>query len=164
MARWRLVVLTALTAIAFAACGGSIQGAGQQAPATTVAAAPSATPRIAPYPDVVMPESLRGTWIANVQRPGPSNGIWRLRVSEHGMELKNPAAGSDEDFFWVMTDRIDGTSFHIAHDADCPELTFSWKVTGDELVMTTSRPQPTTTDDLCGDPVVTLTTPFKRDS
>src|SRR5262245_52130313 len=89
--RSRLTVLAAAFAVVLAACGSATSGgAGQQAPAATVAAA---TPIVGPYPSVVMPERLRGTWYANVQRPGPSNGIWRLRISEHAMQLKNPAGG-----------------------------------------------------------------------
>ena len=80
------------------------------------------------------------------------------------MELKNPGSASDSDYFWLPADRIDGTSFHLAQDSGCPEITYQYTVTGSQLVMTTTRPQPTTTNDTCGDPVVILTTPWKRDS
>jgi hypothetical protein len=156
-----LATTAAILGLAVAACGGTAGGVGQQAPAATVA--PSAA-IVGPYPDVVMPEPLRGTWIANVQRPGPSTGLWRLRISEHAMELKNPGSASDTDFFWVMTDKIDGSSFHVASDDGCPAVSYAYTITGDELVMTTTRAQPSTTDDTCGDPVVIFTTPFKRDS
>jgi hypothetical protein len=158
MNRVRLGVLVSVLGIALAACSGTTTGGGQQAAAGTVAPSSAAVP----YPNVVMPEALRGTWIANVQRPGPSSGNWRLRIGDHLMELKNPESADDSGYFWVWTDRIDGTSFHIAADGGCPDLSFSYTLTGGQLVMTTNRPQPTTTDDTCGDPVVILTTPWTR--
>ena len=167
MNRARLGVLVSILGVLIAACSGSTTGAGQQGAAATVApipAAPSAPADFVAYPGVVMPEALRGVWVANVQRPGPSTGIWRLRITEHVMWLKNPGSASDADYFETHTDRIDDRSFHQLADGDCPEITYQYTVTGDQLIMTTTRPQPTSTDDLCGDGVVIMTTPFKRDA
>jgi hypothetical protein len=152
---FRRLAIGATIAIALAACSGSPGGAGQQAAATVVPV--SSAPAAVPFPSVVMPEQLRGTWIANVQRPGPSSGIWRLRISEHLMELKNPGVASDADYFWLWTDRIDGSSFHMASDADCSTADYTWAISGGQLLMTTSN-------DACGDRKVILTTPFKLDS
>ena len=146
----------AILALVLGACSASTtSGTGQQAPAATVAPA-STGPTTVPFPGVSMPSELLGVWTANVQREGPTSGIWRLRVTDHLMELKNPQGASDADYFWLWTDRIDGTSFHEAADADCSQATYQWAITAGQLVMTTA-------DDTCGDRKVILTTPFKRD-
>jgi len=166
----RMAVLVSVLGVLIAACSGSTTGTAQQgAAATAMTAAPIPAATSAPadfvaYPGVVMPEALRGVWIANVQRPGPSSGLWRLRITEHVMWLKNPVSASDADYFVTHTDRIDDKSFHQRAADDCPEITYQYTVTGDQLILTTTRPQPTSTDDVCGDGVVIMTTPFKRDS
>ena len=161
MIRTRLIAFAMVVGVALAACGSATSGSGQQAPASLQVPA-SAVPTTLPFPSVVMPKELLGVWIANVQKPGPSNGIWRLRITEHLMELKNPAAASDADYFWLWTDRIDGTSFHMAADSDCKGATYTWAIQGGQLLMTTA--DDARTSDPCGDRTVTLTTPFKRDS
>jgi len=153
---FRRLAIGAAIAIALAACNGSPGGVGQQAAAGTPAPV-SSVPAAVPFPSVVMPKELLGVWTANVQRPGPSSGVWRLRVSEHLMELKNPGGASDADYFWLWTDRIDGSSFHMASDADCGTADYTWAISGGQLLMTTSN-------DACGDRKVILTTPFKLDS
>jgi len=159
MHRHRVLVLIAVVGLILAACGGSTQGVAQQGAAATVAA-PSTAATTLPFPDVVMPKDLLGVWTANVQRPGPSNGLWRIRITEHLMELKNPAAASDSDYFWLWTDRIDDRTFHMAADADCPAATYTWSVQASQLVMTTTDDN--STNDPCSDRMVTLPTPFTR--
>jgi hypothetical protein len=152
----------AILALVLGACSGSTtSGTGQQAPAATVAPA-STGPTTVPFPGVVMPKELLGTWIADVRQPGPSTGLWRLRVTEHLMELKNPAAASDADYFWLWTDKIDGKTFHMAADADCPAATYSWALQAGQLVMTST--DDTSKNTPCSDRHVVLTTPFKLDS
>jgi hypothetical protein len=160
----RLLVFGAIVAIALGACSGMPGGAGQQGAAASqhraaASVAPaSAVPTTLPFPNVVMPAELRGVWAARIQGAnGPAEGIWRLRVTEHLMELKNPHDATDDGYFWLWTDRIDGTSFHMASDADCQPATYTWALTGTQLTLTTA-------DDACGDRKIVLTTPWHRDS
>jgi hypothetical protein len=153
----RAVAFGAIVAIALGACSGTSAGAGQQGAAASVAPA-SAVPTTVPYPDVAMPAALRGIWTARIQGGnGPAEGIWRLRVTEHLMELKNPHEATDAGYFSLSADRIDGTSFHLASDADCGTADYTWAVSGSQLVMSTAN-------DTCGDRKTVLTTPFKLDS
>jgi hypothetical protein len=152
-------------AIQVAGCNGSPlavaqEGAASVAPTTVAPTGPATVPPIAPFPSVVMPDQLRGLWTADVQRRGPTNGAWSLGISEHGMELKNPIAATDDDYFWLSVDRIDDRSFHLAADEDCGPATYAWAIEAGQLAMTTT--DDAVTDDGCGDRRVTLTTPFTR--
>src|SRR5262245_6575300 len=105
-----------LVASILAGCGASA-GPGQQAAAAT--AAPTATPLPPEAENAPIPEAFRGVWTTDLRTGGQSHGAWRLRITEHEMELLNPVAKSDSDYFPLHSvfATQEGVSFDA--DADC---------------------------------------------
>jgi hypothetical protein len=148
-----LVPTVALAALLVAGCGSASTGPGQQAAAATATPAPTALP-----PDAPIPEAFRGTWTSDLSSGGQSHGVWRLRIGADEMELLNPVAKSEAEYFplHARAATLEGVSFYA--DADCQPASYRWNVASDELTLTVVGTDP------CSDRWDTLaTSPWHRE-
>jgi hypothetical protein len=140
------VALATLATFALAGCGAGAGAQGQQAPAATVAPSPTAIP-----PDVPIPAAFIGTWKADRSTGTQSHGTWTLRITSDDMELLNPIATSDADFFTLHPRGATPTDISFYADPDCLGASYHWRVDGDALTFTSDHA------DSCIDRYSTLT-------
>ena len=137
----RLLVPALLLALTLAAgCDAGPSRPGQQAAAAT--ATPSATEL---PPDGPVPEAYRGLWESNLVTGGQSHGTWKLRIGEDELELLNPIAKSEAEYFPLHARAAteEGISFYA--DPDCQGASYQWSLEGEELTFTVVDRDP------CGD-------------
>jgi len=125
----RAAALLLLSGALVAGCGpGSGLGAGQQAAAATAVPSPTELPSDGPIPDAFL-----GTWTAVRSSGTQSHGTWTLKITRDDMQLLNPIATSDADFFSLnpraATD--EGVSFY--DDPDCLGASYTWSLAGEAL-------------------------------
>jgi hypothetical protein len=123
-----LVPALLLAASMLAACDASAGREGQQAAAAT--ATPSAT---ALPPDAPIPEAFRGMWTSSLASGGQSHGTWKLSITEREMELLNPVATSDAEWFPLHAGAATQEGVSFRGDQDCLGVSYRWALAGDEL-------------------------------
>lgn len=141
-------------------CGSAATVPGQQAAAGTVAPTntpaptaavtnlPSATPA---EPKSPIPETFRGVWTSNLAAGGQSHGGWKLRITADDMELLNPRAASDADYFSIHPEGATPQGVSFADDPDCSGASYHWSLAGDALTLAAVGTDP------CSDRFDTLT-------
>ena len=145
-ARLLAPTLLILATTVFAGCGSETPRLGQQAAVAT------ATPAATPLPsDAPIPEAFRGVWTTQLDAGGQSHGGWKLRITENDMELLNPVASSEADYFPLHARAAtqEGVSFY--DDPDCLGTSYRWTLEGDDLTLAVVDRDP------CGDRWDTLT-------
>jgi hypothetical protein len=158
---FRPLALVLVLGIALVAgCGSAATVPGQQAAAGTVAPtgtpAPTAAPTNVPSATAApqqspIPEAFRGVWTASLAAGGQSHGAWKLRITAEDMELLNPRAASDADYFSMNPHvaTLDGVTF--ADDPECAGASYHWTIDGDTLTFAAAGTDP------CSDRFDTLT-------
>ena len=130
----RLVpVCLILGAAVVAGCGTAPSAAGQQAAAAVVTPEPSLPPVDNP---LHIPAGFVGTWTSNITSGTSSHGVWRLRISADDMELLNPVAHSDSDYFTLHPRSASDTVLSLFADGDCPAALYDWALAGGTLALT----------------------------
>jgi hypothetical protein len=116
-----------------AGCGPAATGPGQQAAVAT--ATPSAT---ALPPDAPIPEAFRGVWTTQLDTGGQSHGAWKLRITADELELHNPVAPSEDEYFQLHARAAtqEGVSFYDDPPENCPGTSYRWTLDGDTLTLT----------------------------
>jgi len=119
-----------LSATLLAGCGTGSTGPGQQAAVAT--AAPTAT--VLP-PDAPIPDAFLGVWTTQLDSGGQSHGAWKLRITADEMELLNPVASSEAEYFplHARAASTEGVSFDT--DSDCQGASYRWTLDGNTLTL-----------------------------
>ena len=145
LARPGAAALVAL--LLLAGCGSAGGVPGQQA-----AAATAAPPAVA----LQIPDELLGTWKADVTGTSASSGTWTLRITADDMELLNPIATSDDEYFSINPKTISDTGLTLWEEPDCEAAEYEWSIDGGSLTFEAIK-------DTCMDrPAVLTTTPWQR--
>jgi hypothetical protein len=155
-----LAVVLVLGIALLEGCGSRASVPGQQAAAGTVAPTATAvpTPASTSLPSAAaapqqspIPEAFRGVWTASLAAGGQSHGAWKLRISAEDMELLNPRAASDADYFSMNPHvaTLDGVTF--ADDPECAGASYHWTIDADTLTFAAVGTDP------CSDRFDTLT-------
>ncbi|MFL5713907.1 MAG: hypothetical protein ACJ769_04500 [Chloroflexota bacterium] len=126
----RMALTLVLGASLVAGCGSGSTHPGQQAAA---AATPSAT--VLPS-DAPIPAAFRGVWTTGLSGGGESHGLWKLRITPDEMELLNPVAESELDYFPLHATGATPEGVSFAADADCEPASYRWVLAGDTLTLT----------------------------
>jgi len=119
-----------LSALLVAGCGKGSTGPGQQAAVAT--ATPSAT---ALPPDAPIPEAFRGVWTTQLDTGGQSHGAWKLRITADEMELLNPIASSESEYFPLHARAATQEGVSFDDDPDCLGASYRWTLDGDSLTL-----------------------------
>jgi hypothetical protein len=129
----RLLAPTLLLSMLLACCGSASTGPGQQAAVATATPTATALPADAP-----IPEAFRGVWTTQLDTGGQSHGAWKLRITANDMELLNPAAKSEDEYFQIhpRAATLEGVSFYDDPPANCPGTSYRWTLDGDTLTLT----------------------------
>jgi hypothetical protein len=131
----RHAALLLLAGVLVTGCGsGASLGGGQQAAAATSAPSPTELPSDGPIPDAFL-----GTWTVVRDSGTQSHGTWTLRITREDMQLLNPVAKSDAEFFSLNPRAAteEGVSFYT--DPDCLGASYRWSLAGDALTFTTDH-------------------------
>jgi|tagenome__1003787_1003787.scaffolds.fasta_scaffold20384941_2 hypothetical protein len=153
-----LAVVLVLAIPLVAGCGSAASVPGQQAAAGTIAPTGTAAPTAAPTglpsapPDArSIPEAFRGVWTASLAAGGQSHGAWKLRITAEDMELLNPRAASDADYFSMNPHAATLDEVTFADDPECAGASYHWTIDGDTLTFAAQGTDP------CSDRFDTLT-------
>ena len=138
-------VLVAL--LLLAGCGSAGAAQGQQAAAAT--AAPAAE-------TVRIPDALLGTWKADVIGTSASSGTWTLRITADDMELLNPIATSEDEYFSINPKTISDTGLTLWEEPDCDAAEYEWSIDGGSLTFEAVK------DECIDRPAVLTTTAWQR--
>ena len=137
-----------LMALLLVACGSGVAAQGQQAAAATAAPA-TASPATAE--DSRIPDAFLGTWTADITEGTASYGTWSLRITPYDMELLNPIAGSEDEYFSLNPKTTSETGVSMWEDPDCEAAEYRWSIDGGLLTFEA-------VEDTCGDRKAVLTT------
>ena len=130
-----------------AGCGSAGAAQGQQAAAATAAPVTES---------VQIPEALLGTWKADVIGTSASSGTWTLRITADDMELLNPIATSEDEYFSINPKTITDTALTLWEEPDCEAAEYGWSVDGGSLTFEV------VTDTCIDRPAVLTTTAWQR--
>jgi len=122
-------LVLALTVVA--GCDAGPPRPGQQAAGAT------ATPTATELPsDAPIPEAFRGLWTSDLSSGSQSHGLWHLRIGAGEMELLNPKAKDETEYFRLHARAATDAGVSFYTDPDCDGASYQWALAGDELTFT----------------------------
>ena len=129
-------------ALLLVACGSGVAAQGQQAAAAT--ASPAAG-------ESRIQDAFLGTWTADITEGPSSHGTWSLRITPYDMELLNPMAASEDEYFSLNPKTTSETGVTMWEDPECAGAEYRWSIDGGSLTFEA-------VEDTCGDRNAVLTT------